>query len=151
MIETFLLSMDNIGSQIVRLREEAETSTNHLTTLYGVAHHGINELKAAREGVLVERRKSWWDKHRADLLLDLLDQMDLILDSLGNMEICRRKALAHVVATSQILQTLDADVEELRARVTAPDVIGDKIPIEMHIKSIKAGADRLKERGAKAT
>jgi hypothetical protein len=29
--------------------------------------------------------------------------------------------------------------------VAAPDIVSDKIPIEVHIKSIKAGVERLKE------
>ena len=29
--------------------------------------------------------------------------------------------------------------------MAAPDIVGDKIPIEVHIKSINAGVERLKE------
>ena len=41
------------------------------------------------------------------------------------------KALDHGAATLETIDALDADVEELRTRAAAPDIIvGDKIPIE---------------------
>jgi hypothetical protein len=42
-------------------------------------------------------------------------------------------------------------MEELRERVAAPELVGDAIPIDVHMKSIRSGLDRLKERriGAK--
>jgi hypothetical protein len=39
---------------------------------------------------------------------------------------------------------LSADMEEMRSRVATPDIVGDKIPIEVHIKSIRGGLERLK-------
>ena len=45
----------------------------------------------------------------------------------------RRRALAHLAATLQTLSTLDADMEELRAKVAAPEI------------------DRLKERQTRAS
>jgi hypothetical protein len=145
-IDTFLLSMDNIGSHMVRLREEADISMGHimrleehLMVLHEVTHRDNKELTAAQEDVLAELW-TWLGGNKRKLR-----KMDHNLDLLKNVERYRRKALAHVVATLQTLHTLDADMEELRTRVAAPDIVGDKIPIEVHIKSIKAGVDRLKE------
>ena len=149
-METFLLSMNNIASQAVRLRQEAEISMEHLTTLHGVTRRGNSELETAREDVLAEIWGSWWNKPDVDPH-DLLKEIKLVRDSLKNVENYRRDTLANVVGTLQTLQTLDADMKELRARVTVPDTIGDKIPIEMHIRSIKVGVDWLKERKSKAT
>ena len=59
--------------------------------------------------------------------------------------------MVHVAATLETLHTLDADMEELRTKVAAPNIVGDKIPIEVQIKSIKAGVDRLKEGQMKAS
>jgi len=151
-IDTFLMSMDNIGSHMVRLRDEAEISMGHLLrleehlmVLHEVSHRDNKDLKAAQEEVLAELW-SWLGGNKSKLR-----KMDLNLDLLRGVEKYRRKALAHVVATLQTLHTLDADMEELRTRVAAPDIVGDKIPIEVHIKSIKAGVDRLKEGQVKAS
>ena len=145
-METFLMSMDNIVSQVVRLREEAEISMDHLMrleehliVLHEITHRDNKQLKAAQEEVLAELW-TWLGANRVQLR-----KMNLDLDLLRNVDRYRKKALAHVVATLQTLHTLDADMEELRTRVAAPDLLGDKIPIEVHIKSIKAGVERLKE------
>jgi len=144
-METFLLSMNNVASQAAHLRQEAETSMQHLTALHEVTRRGNNELKTVREDVLVNLGGSWWSNY------DLLKEIRLVLSSLTNVENCRRDALANVFGTLQTLQTLDADMKELRARVSVPDIIGEKIPIETHIRSIKEGVDKLKKRDRKAT
>ena len=145
-METFLLLMDNTISQTASLRKEAETSMVHLIALHGIIHRGKDRLKAARrEGTITKLWGSRLDNPDA-VPVGLLKEMDLILDSLRNVENHRRKALANVIATLQTLQTLDADMEELRTRVAAPDIVGDKISTEMHLKSIRAGVDRMKER-----
>jgi len=145
-IEAFLMSMDNIGSHMVRLRTEAEISMGHLLrleehlmVLHEVAHRDNKDLTAAQEEVLAEL----WTKLGGNK--GRLRKMDLNLELLKNVEGYRRKALAHVVATLQTLHTLDADMEELRTRVAAPEIVGDRIPIEVHVKSIKAGVERLKQ------
>ena len=145
-IETFLTSMDNIGSHMVRLRDEAEISMGHLlrleehlVVLHEVTHRDNKDLTAAQEEVLAELW-TWLGGNKRRLR-----KMDLNLELLKNVEGYRKKALAHVVATLQTLHTLDADMEELRTRVAAPEIVGDRIPIEVHVKSIKAGLERLKE------
>ena len=145
-LDTFLMSMDNIGVHMVRLREEAEISMDHLLrleehlmVLHDITHRENKDLTAAQEDVLAELW-TWLGGNRRRLR-----GMDINLGLLKNVEIYRKKALAHVTATLQALHTLDADMEELRARVNAPDIVGDRIPIEVHIKSIKAGVERLKE------
>jgi len=145
-LKTFLMSMDNIESNMVRLRDEAELSMGHLLrleehlmVLHDITHRENKDLTAAQEDVLAELW-TWLGGNRGTLR-----KMDLNLNLLKNVEKYRKKALAHVVATLHTLQTLDADMEELRTRVAAPDIVGDKIPIEVHIKSIKAGVERMKE------
>ena len=143
--------MKNIVSQTVCLRGDAVDAINYLNVLHGVIHQGSIELKAARgENIFTELLGSFWNKPDVNPF-DLLKGMDLVLDSLRNVENHRRNTLANVVGTMQTLRTLDADMEELRKRVAVRDIVGEKIPIEMHIRSIKAAADRLKKRQAKAT
>jgi len=145
-IQTFLLSMDTIGSHVFRLREEAETSMGHLIRLEEhlsdireLIHQENKGLTTAQEDVLAEL----WIRLGGNR--NKLRKMDHNLDLLKNVEKYRRQALAHIVATLQTLHTLDADMGELRARVAAPGVVGDQIPTEVHMKSIKAGVERLKQ------
>ena len=42
------------------------------------------------------------------------------------------------------------DLEDLRERVAAPEIVGDHIPIEVHMKSIQSGMERLKEQRIRA-
>ena len=151
-IQAFLMSMDNIATHMVRLRDEAEISMGHLMrleehlmVLHEITHRDNKELTAAQEDVLAELW-TWLGGNRPRLR-----KMSSNLDLLKNVEKYRKKALAHVVVTLQVLHALDADMEELRTRVAAPEIAGDRIPIEVHIKSIKVGVERLKEGQMKAS
>jgi len=151
-IEAFLMSMDNIATHMVRLRDEAEISMGHLMrleehlmVLHEITHRDNKQLTAAQEDVLAELW-TWLGGNKSKLR-----KMNSNLDLLKNVEKYRRKALAHIVVTLQVLHALDADMEELRTRVAAPEIAGDRIPIEVHIKSIKVGVERLKEGQMKAS
>jgi hypothetical protein len=50
---------------------------------------------------------------------------------------------AHVVEALQVLELMAEEMEELRERVAAPELVGDAIPIDVHIKS---GLEKLKQR-----
>src|ERR1700753_2202772 len=122
--------MDNIANHMARLRDEAEISMGHLLrleehlrVLHEETHWDNNALTAAQEDVLAELW-TWLggNKHK-------LRKIDDNLNLLKNVERYRQKALAHVVATLHALQALDADMEELRTRVAAPEIVGDKIPV----------------------
>ena len=151
-IETFLMSMDNIGTHMARLREEADISMGHLmrleehlSVLHEITHRDDKQLTMAQDEVLAELWSSLGGNRRK------LKKMTINLNLLKNVDKYRRKALTHIVVTLETIQALDADMEELRTRVEAPDIVGDKIPIEVHINSIKAGLDRLKEGQMKAS
>jgi len=151
-IETFLSSMDSIGNHMGRLREEAEISMGHLMrleehlkVLHEIVSRENKELTRAQEEVLAELW-TWLGGNRRELR-----EMNINLGLLKNVDKYRRKAMVHVAATLETLHTLDADMEELRTKVAAPNIVGDKIPIEVQIKSIKAGVDRLKEGQTKAS
>jgi len=145
-VGTFLLSMDSISDQIRRLREEAEISRDYLTRLkrhLNILHEIISredkKLSKAHDEVLAELW-TWLGGNKRELR-----EMNLNLNLLKNVGKYRKKALMHVIVTLDTLDTLDADMEELRTKVAAPNLVGDKIPIEVQIKSIKAGVDRLRE------
>ncbi|KAJ7034662.1 hypothetical protein C8F04DRAFT_1100549 [Mycena alexandri] len=62
----------------------------------------------------------------------------------------RKQALVHVVSALQTLTQMSEDIENLRERVTAPELTGSRIPVEVHIKSIQSGLERVKEGRSKA-
>ena len=151
-IEAFLMSMDNIATHMARLRDEAEISMGHLMrleehlmVLHEITHRDNKELTAAQEDVLAELW-TWLGGNKSKLR-----EMSSNLDLLKNVEKYRKKALAHIIVTLEVLHALDADMEDLRTRVAAPEIAGDRTPIEVHIKSIKVGVERLKEGQMKAS
>ena len=145
-IETFHMSMDNIRSHMAHLLVEAEISRGHLMcleehlkVLYELVVRNGKDLTKAREEVLA----SLWTSLGGNRIE--LGEMDLNLDLLKNVGKYKEKAMAHIVATLETLHVLGADMEGLRGKVATLKIAGDRIPIEVQIKSIQAGVDRLKE------
>ena len=60
----------------------------------------------------------------------------------------RNRARAHVVAVLEMLRLMADDMEDLRERVAAPDLVGGSIPVFVHMKSLRIGLERLKGRQA---
>ncbi|KAK6981382.1 hypothetical protein R3P38DRAFT_3333823 [Favolaschia claudopus] len=56
----------------------------------------------------------------------------------------RQQALTHVVSALHTLTQMNEDIENLRERVAAPELVGSRIPVEVHVRSIQHGLDRLK-------
>ncbi|KAF8840185.1 hypothetical protein BDN67DRAFT_904097 [Paxillus ammoniavirescens] len=67
------------------------------------------------------------------------------LELLNDLEEYRKKALAHVTATLRALNWMSDDLEVLRDRVAAPALLEGKVPLHVHIESIKHGLERLRE------
>jgi hypothetical protein len=68
---------------------------------------------------------------------------------LRNLSVDRGHALGHVVAALSALQSLSDDVEDLRERVAAPEILERQIPAEVYM-SIRRGLNRLGEGRLKA-
>ncbi|KAI0690830.1 hypothetical protein C8T65DRAFT_551759, partial [Cerioporus squamosus] len=62
---------------------------------------------------------------------------------LRNVEHYRSLSVSHVVATTEALLKIEAELSELRDKLMAPDLSDDVIPIEVHIASIERSAKRL--------
>ncbi|KAF9005058.1 hypothetical protein BDQ17DRAFT_1424218 [Cyathus striatus] len=58
----------------------------------------------------------------------------------------RKQALIRVVA----VQSMSEDMEDLRERVAAPELVESRVPVEVHIKGIRNGVERLKQGRMKA-
>ena len=96
-------------------------------------------ISAAKEELLAEL---WTVLGGNKKKLRGLNQHQFLLRNIGAY---RARAAAHVAAALQALEGMSEDMEDLRERVTAPELIGDKIPVEVHMKSIKAGLERLQQ------
>ncbi|KAF8157182.1 hypothetical protein B0H34DRAFT_789621 [Crassisporium funariophilum] len=78
---------------------------------------------------------------------EFLKKVEQTLKDIGSY---RQKALVHVVAALQTLRVMSADMKDLRARVAKPEPVGSRVPIEVHMKSIELGLEKLKEGRIKA-
>ena len=79
-----------------------------------------------------------------------LRNFDGHLTLLKDLATYRTQALAHVVAALQTLRGMREDMEDMRERAAAPDLIGSSVPPEVHMKSIEMGLKRLKEGRSRA-
>ncbi|KAI0067299.1 hypothetical protein BV25DRAFT_1896972 [Artomyces pyxidatus] len=149
--QMFTEAMNSLSANMQRLVLEAEISLADLDRL---------EERLGNLHELVSREDSTLAISKSELLSNLwtilggnrktLHGMDTNLALLRNVGGYRKRALAHVVAALQTLQGMSVDMEELRQRVAAPELVGERIPVEVHMKSIRTGLDRLQERRIRA-
>ena len=64
---------------------------------------------------------------------------------LKELKTYRQQALSRVVTALQTLQRMSADMEDIRERVARPAIAGSAIPVEVHMKCIQSGLERLRE------
>ena len=143
---TFTEAMSVLSSAMERLILEAEVNLGNLNKL---------EERLLTLHDIVSREDSTLSSAKAELLSELwtklggnrktLRNFESHLFLLKNLGMYRRKALTHVVAALQTLQAMSSDMEDIRDRVAAPELTGSKIPVEVHMKSIRSGLERLKE------
>lgn len=144
--ETFGQAMNVLSGNMQRLILEAETSLanlnsleERLTTLHEMVTREDSSLSTAKEELLAEL----WTKLGGNRkTLRGFEQHLILLKDLNGY---RKQALVHVVAALQTLQSMSEDMEDLRERVAAPDLVGSQIPVEVHMRSIKNGLERLRE------
>jgi hypothetical protein len=145
-LDAFTSAMDTFSVAIQRLALEAEVSLHNLDVLE-------EDLSAVREAVMredvdVKAEESellgaLWTKLGGNkgALRDNGRRLGLLKD-LGDY---RRQAQAHVVAALQTLNLMSEDMEDLRERVAAPELVEGRIPLHVHIESIQNGLERLQE------
>jgi len=149
---TFSQSLSVLSTSFQRLIIQAEMSLHSLDKLE-MQLNNIQDI-LTREDVHVTAAQS---DVLAELWTKLGGNRDQLRSFKGNLRLLkelgsyRSRALAHVVGALQALQTLSADMEELRERVAAPELAGGEIPVEVHVRSIRSGIERLKEGRARAS
>ncbi|TDL25382.1 hypothetical protein BD410DRAFT_637531 [Rickenella mellea] len=144
MTESFEKALSVLSTNLARLIIEAEVSLNNLDKLE-LQLQTIHEIVAREDASLLTKRE--------ELLAELWtllggnrDKMrgfDAHLGLLKDVGTYRTRALAHVAAALQTLQALSTDMEDLRERAAKPELAGGEIPLEVHVKSIRSGLERL--------
>lgn len=144
--------MNTLSVNMRRLALEAEVSISdlntleeHLNSILDVVSREDSSINAAKDELLAQL---WTILGGNRKELKGMDKHLALLKGVGGY---RDRARAHVVAALQTLETMAEEMEELRERVAAPELVGNAIPIEVHMKSIRSGLERLKDRriGAK--
>ncbi|KAK5132159.1 hypothetical protein LTR08_000316 [Meristemomyces frigidus] len=144
LLDQYLRHTGAVEEQILILISEAQALLNILDNLDG--RLDVISAIATRDGVKVQDNKdelfaSLWTKlggsrssrEKIEKQISLLQQVGLY----------RRRAWAHVSITMVKLQAIRDNLEDLRERVAAPETVGDKVPLEVHINNINLGIERL--------
>jgi hypothetical protein len=149
--QTFTEAINVLSASMRRLIVEAEISLanldnleERLSTLHSLVSREDSSLSSAKSELLSELWTKLGGNRRT---LQGYDEHLVLLKNLGGY---RKRALVHVVTALQTLQAMSEDMEDLRERVAAPEIVGSSIPVEVHMKSIKSGLERLKEGRVKA-
>jgi len=136
-VDAFACAMDIFSVTIQRLILEAEVSLYNLDTLE-------EDMPAVREAVTREVFPAT-DEILKQLYADASErQYEMRLRWLKDFGDYRKQAQAHVVAVLQTLNSTSKDMEDLRERVAAPELVGGLIPQHVHIWSIQNGLQRLR-------
>jgi len=145
-VETFAQAMNILSTDMERLIIEAEANIIALDTL---------EERLSTLHDIISREDLTLSEEKEDLLAELwtilgfnrseLRNFDQSLLLLKELKTYRQQALARVVTALQTLKMMSADMEDMRERVARPAIAGSAIPVEVHMKSIQYGLERLRE------
>ncbi|KAF5329412.1 hypothetical protein D9619_009147 [Psilocybe cf. subviscida] len=153
--ETFKEAMDVLSNNLQRLIVEAELSNMNLLGL---------EEKLKTINIILGRDNEHISKKKFEFETNILESLwtmlggngemrrnfDKNLELLKGLSTYRKQAQVHVVATLETLHAMSADMEDMRERVALPDLVGDRVPVEVHMESIQMGLKRLSEGRLKA-
>lgn len=112
---------------------------DRIEVIYSIAKRDGITVKDSRDKLFLELW-TWLGGNRSSV-----KKHDEQLDLLGQLDVYRKTAWAHVTGTLLKLQSIAADLEDLRDRVAAPDLLQNRqdVPLRMHIENIQLGLDRL--------
>ncbi|KAG6880344.1 hypothetical protein C0992_011095 [Termitomyces sp. T32_za158] len=131
---------------LIRLITQAKISQGQLKRM----KEGLQAIRdlATRENIYIHAQKgellaSMWttlgsnrqDLHRYQTNLELLESLEQYTDV----------AKAHVAQALTNLKTMQAQMKDLREKVSQPDVTGTNVPVHVHIRTIMDGIQRMKE------
>ncbi|EME46064.1 hypothetical protein DOTSEDRAFT_70152 [Dothistroma septosporum NZE10] len=123
--------------EALALRDILENLDGRLDVIHDIATRDDYKLAASKEELFA----TLWSKLGGNR--SSKQKLENQLQLLKNVDTYRRTAWAHVTATIIKLQEIQHSLEDLRERVGMPEVLGDKVPLEVHIESINLGIERL--------
>ncbi|KAJ7096540.1 hypothetical protein B0H15DRAFT_49506 [Mycena belliarum] len=150
-LATFEDSMNYLSATMQRLIVEFELNLQHLNALeaqLSTLHEFVSREDRSLASAQSELLGALWTQVGGNRRR--LRGYEHHFRLLGGLTAYRKQALVHVVAALQTLTQMSEDIENLRERVAAPELAGSRIPVEVHIKSIQNGLDRVKEGRLKA-
>ncbi|RDW87760.1 hypothetical protein BP5796_03454 [Coleophoma crateriformis] len=113
---------------------------NRLEVIQGITTRDNVDVSAKREEVLAQL----WTMVGGNR--GKLSKMDRQIGLLHQVNVYQKQAFAHVAATLTRLQKMGADLENLRERVGAPELLQDRnIPLSVHIHQIELCVERLEQ------
>ncbi|KAL6711115.1 hypothetical protein ACN47E_006990 [Coniothyrium glycines] len=145
--EQYLLHVSKNKAEITRLIETAQALLQvlnnldgRLGTIFEIATNDDNTITRNQEELL----SSLWTKlggNRSDVKANAQS-----LNLLKNISVYRKKAIMHVSETLLKLQEIQAELENLREGVAAPEVLGHRseVPLSYHIELIEKSVERLR-------
>ncbi|CAK5275942.1 unnamed protein product [Mycena citricolor] len=145
-LDTFETSLDYLSSTLQRLVVEVELNMwnlNNLEEQLSVIHEIVTRENLSLSSAKAELLGDLWTVLGGNrkTLRGYQEHLDL-LKGLGQY---RQQALVHVVSAFQALIQMSDDIEDLRERVSAPELTGSRIPVHVHIKSIRTGLERIQD------
>ncbi|KAJ3869156.1 hypothetical protein EV359DRAFT_76988 [Lentinula novae-zelandiae] len=150
-LQTFAEAMGVLSTTIERLVVEAEVQLANLERLeerLSMLHELVSREDSTISSAKSELLSELWTKlGRNKRTLRGYDDHLKLLNGLGEY---RKQALVHVVSSLQTLRALSDDMEDIRERVSEPELASSHIPVEVHMNSIRIGLQRLKDSRVKA-
>jgi len=152
LLQQYLRHTGAVEEQIQSLILEAQSLLailqnleDRIEVIYSIAKRDGISVKDSRDKLFLELW-TWLGGNRSSV-----KKHDEQLDLLGQLDVYRKTAWAHVTGTLLKLQSIAADLEDLRDRVAAPDLLATRndIPLRMHIENIQLGLDRLESQRMK--
>ena len=150
LLERYLGHTSAVEEQIAGLIQEAQALLtilqnldDRLDVIAGIVERDGVNLKGSRDELFA----LLWTKLGGNR--SSVKKLNSEIRLLKEVSIYRKTAWAHVSGTLLKLQTIGAQLEDLRERVAAPEVVGvqiggkGQIPLRMHIENIQSGVDRL--------
>jgi hypothetical protein len=145
-VEHFETAMTVLSEQLSRLVLEAEATLGDLQALE-------ERLDALQD--IAKREDSSVQTVRDELLADLwtrigLNKKEMLAlerneKTLRDLTTYRTAARAHVIGALQTLQSMGAEIEDLRERAATPSLADGRVPADVHIRSIQNGIERLRD------
>jgi len=148
LLDQYIQHSEVVSAEIERLIEEAQALLAVLQNLED--RLDVMAEVSARDNIQIQGSK---DEVLRELLSYIglnnakLGKHDHQLKLLGMVAGYRKAALNHVTSTLIHLQSMGAELEELRDRVASPALLRDNgikhVPLSVHIENIQLGVERL--------